>query len=91
MDSLMSQLTLTSTGLDWTQPWPKQHMKPMKRNDLVRVFQKPITNEGYEGMARLYRHFKEEDDPELGERWTVRFANGDMCDRWVHKRNLVRD
>lgn len=60
----------------------------MKRNDLIRVFHRPITDEQFEGVARLYRHFPEEDDDELGQRWTVMFLNGDMADRWVHPRNL---
>ena len=53
-------------------------------------YQKPITDENYEGEARLYRHHSTEDDPEIGERWTVRFADGSMVDRWVSERNLVK-
>lgn len=61
----------------------------MKRNDVVKVFQKPVTDESYEGDARLYRHHQKEDDEELGQRWTVAFPDGSMVDRWVHARNLV--
>lgn len=61
----------------------------MKRNDVVKVYGKPITDEDYEGTARLYRHHSEEDDAEIGERWTVVFSDGDMVDRWVNERNLV--
>lgn len=61
----------------------------LKRNDVVKIFQKPITNEDLEGEARLFRHHASEDDPEIGERWTVAFADGSFVDRWVHERNLV--
>lgn len=64
----------------------------LKRNDVVNVYQKPITDENLEGAARLYRHHPESDDPEAGERWTVVFPDDGMfVDRWVHARNLVRE
>ena len=63
----------------------------LKQNALINIYQKPITDENFEGVARLYRHHSDEDDEEIGQRWTVRFANGDMVDRWVHPRNLVTD
>lgn len=62
----------------------------MKRNDVVKVFQKPITDEDLEGTARLYRHHAQEDDPEIGERWTVVFPDGAIVDRWVNPRNAVK-
>ena len=61
----------------------------MKRNSMVKVFQMPITDEKFEGEARLMQHHASEDDLELGERWTVRFSDGALVDRWVHERNLV--
>lgn len=62
----------------------------LKRNDLVKVFQKPITDEEYEGEARLYRSLKEEDNLDCGERWVVMFSDGMLVDRFVHERNLVK-
>jgi hypothetical protein len=65
----------------------------MKRHDLVKVFSKPITDEGLEGYARLLTHL---DDSEIGERWTVQFIGprglpeAGMFERWVNERNVVR-
>jgi hypothetical protein len=61
----------------------------MKRNQVVKVFDKPVTDEDYEGNARLYRHHKQEDHDERGERWSVVFSDGSIVKRWVHARNVV--
>lgn len=61
----------------------------MKPGDTVRVYQKPLTDEELEGDARLVQHHASEDDPEIGERWTVRFSDGALVDRWVNERNRL--
>lgn len=61
----------------------------MERNQAIKVYNKPITDEDFEGNARLYRHHPSEDDPELGQRWTVAFDDVMFVDRWVHPRNLI--
>jgi hypothetical protein len=47
------------------------------------IYEDPITKEKPEGYATLLDHYPSEDDPEIGERWTVRFADGDIRDRWI--------
>lgn len=69
----------------------------MKIGDIVKVFCKPITDEQQEGIAKLVQHFPDEDDSEIGERWSVRFVSrrgnleAQIVDRWVNERNLVRE
>jgi hypothetical protein len=62
---------------------------PMKQNDTVKVFQKPITDELPEGFAQLLEQHLPDDNSGRGEFWTVKFQNGDIVNRWVHARNLV--
>lgn len=76
---------------------PRTKDNKMKIGDIVKVFCKPITDEQQEGIAKLVQHFSDEDDPEIGERWTVRFVGRSgalevqTVDRWVNERNLVRE
>lgn len=68
----------------------------MKIGDVVKVFCKPITDEGQEGVAKLVKHLSADDDSEIGERWLVRFAGRrgaievQTVERYVNERNLVR-
>lgn len=59
----------------------------MTKSDKVKVFQKPITDKGFEGNAVLIRYL--DSDPEIGERWLVRFEDGARVERWVNARNLI--
>lgn len=76
---------------------PRTKDNKMKIGDIVKVFCKPITDEQPEGIAKLVQHFPEEDDAEIGERWSVRFVGRSgtlevqIVDRWVNERNLVRE
>lgn len=64
----------------------------LKRNDLVKVFQCPWTDDNFEGEAVLCRRL--DGDQEPLERWMVMFPEdqrvGHMVERWVHERNLVK-
>lgn len=67
----------------------------MNNGDIVKVFFWPKTHERLEGVAQLIQHLPEEDDAELGERWSVRFVGADgqiesrIIDRWVSEQDLV--
>jgi hypothetical protein len=55
----------------------------MKSGDTVMIYYAPVGKMAPEGRATLLDHLETEDDPEIGERWTVRFEDGDIRDRWV--------
>jgi len=65
-------------------------MNTMKSGAKIKVFIKPMTDEEYEGIAKLVHHQK--DDAQIGELWAVLF-DGETApvNRWVNARNLVQN
>jgi hypothetical protein len=66
----------------------------MEAGQRVKVFQKPITDEGFEGVAIL-DHQNAPLSDEVGEYWQVRFIDGrgmpesQTFGRWINERNVV--
>jgi hypothetical protein len=59
----------------------------MEKGDKVMIFEDPATREKEEGEAILERNMLHS-DPELGERWMVRFVGSEdegAFSRWVWK------
>lgn len=54
----------------------------MQKGDLRMIYQDPVTRLNPEGPATLLRRIGRT-DPDLGERWLVRFDDGDIRERWV--------
>lgn len=67
--------------------------KKLAPGALIKVYQKHLTQEDYEGLARLVKDLDHGDD-EMGYRWEVRFIGARGHDevttyeRWVHARDL---
>jgi len=58
----------------------------MKKGDIVKIFEKPLSEEGYEGSAKLIKKIGNIDvynGREL-ERWEVEFvSDGFICERLI--------
>lgn len=54
----------------------------MKKGDLVKVYQKPFTQDGFEGRATLMKRIKDDD---VMEYWEVRFKDEPktIYSRWI--------
>jgi hypothetical protein len=56
----------------------------MRKGDYVKIYQKPLTLEEYEGEAKLlYQQFSNEMNNT--EVWRVRFDNGDEVSRTIKR------
>jgi len=51
----------------------------------LRIFQKPITQEDFEGSAKLVKIQFSNDETSY---CTVQFHDGETCDRWVDNQQL---
>ncbi len=52
----------------------------MKKGDVVKIYEKPFSQEGYEGEVKLIK--MESKLPEA-ERWEVKFPDGDIVSRVI--------
>jgi hypothetical protein len=60
--------------------------RDFKKGDIVQIFQDPITREDFEGEAELLEKHTEDFEQEF---WKVKFNDGDIRQRWIHKKQGI--
>ena len=68
-------------------------MDKLKIGAVVKVYQKPFMQEGFEGFATLMKYWNRTKGilftDAVAEHWQVLFLSGNVVNRWVCEQDLV--